>query len=40
MIVGLNAPTAGQVTVHGKHYAAHRAPLREIAYESGSSAPE
>jgi ABC-2 type transport system ATP-binding protein len=30
MILGLAAPTAGQVTVNGKRYAAHRAPLREV----------
>jgi ABC-2 type transport system ATP-binding protein len=30
MIVGLDAPTAGQVTVNGKRYATHRAPLREV----------
>ncbi|MFF1651429.1 ATP-binding cassette domain-containing protein [Streptomyces sp. NPDC058240] len=30
MILGLDAPTAGQVTVNGKHYAAHRAPLHEV----------
>jgi ABC-2 type transport system ATP-binding protein len=30
MIVGLDRPTAGTVTVNGKHYAEHRAPLREV----------
>jgi ABC-2 type transport system ATP-binding protein len=30
MIVGLDRPTAGSVTVNGKHYAEHRAPLREV----------
>jgi ABC-2 type transport system ATP-binding protein len=30
MILGLDAPTAGQVTVNGKPYAAHRAPLHEV----------
>lgn len=30
MIVGLDRPTAGTVTVNGKPYAAHRAPLREV----------
>jgi ABC-2 type transport system ATP-binding protein len=30
MIVGLDRPTAGSVTVNGKPYAAHRAPLREV----------
>ena len=30
MIVGLDAPTAGSVTVNGKPYAKHRAPLREV----------
>ncbi|MGI8331703.1 ATP-binding cassette domain-containing protein [Actinomadura scrupuli] len=30
MILGLDAPTAGRVTVNGKHYAAHRAPLHEV----------
>ena len=30
MIVGLDAPTSGTVTVNGAPYAAHRAPLREV----------
>jgi ABC-2 type transport system ATP-binding protein len=30
MIVGLDRPTAGRVTVNGKPYAEHRAPLREV----------
>ena len=30
MILGLDAPTAGRVTVNGKRYAAHRAPLHEV----------
>jgi len=30
MIVGLDRPSAGQVTVNGKRYADHRAPLREV----------
>ncbi len=30
MIIGLDAPTAGSVTVNGKPYAAHRAPLHEV----------
>ncbi|MBB1515364.1 ABC transporter ATP-binding protein [Tessaracoccus sp. MC1679] len=30
MIVGLDRPTAGSVTVNGKPYAAHAAPLREV----------
>jgi ABC-2 type transport system ATP-binding protein len=30
MILGLDAPTAGSVTVNGKHYAEHRAPLHEV----------
>ena len=30
MIVGLDRPTAGTVTVNGKPYAAHAAPLREV----------
>jgi len=30
MVVGLDRPTAGAVTVNGKPYAAHRAPLREV----------
>ncbi|WP_157413689.1 ABC transporter ATP-binding protein [Agromyces allii] len=30
MIVGLDRPTAGSVTVNGKPYAAHRAPLHEV----------
>jgi ABC-2 type transport system ATP-binding protein len=30
MVVGLDAPTSGQVTVNGKRYADHRAPLREV----------
>lgn len=30
MVVGLDRPTAGTVTVNGKHYAEHPAPLREV----------
>jgi ABC-2 type transport system ATP-binding protein len=30
LILGLDAPTAGDVTVNGKHYRDHRAPLREV----------
>ena len=30
MILGLDAPTSGSVTVNGRAYAEHRAPLREI----------
>ncbi|MGV8841247.1 MAG: ABC transporter ATP-binding protein [Bauldia sp.] len=30
MIVGLDRPTSGSVTVNGKPYAEHRAPLREV----------
>jgi ABC-2 type transport system ATP-binding protein len=30
LILGLDSPTSGQVTVNGKHYAEHRAPLREV----------
>jgi ABC-2 type transport system ATP-binding protein len=30
MIVGLDRPSEGRVTVNGKPYAAHRAPLREV----------
>jgi ABC-2 type transport system ATP-binding protein len=30
MIVGLDAPTGGSVTVNGRHYAQHRAPLQEV----------
>jgi ABC-2 type transport system ATP-binding protein len=30
MIVGLDRPTAGAVTVNGRRYAEHRAPLREV----------
>ncbi|HEX6248797.1 MAG TPA: ATP-binding cassette domain-containing protein [Nocardioidaceae bacterium] len=30
MIVGLDSPTAGTVTVNGKPYAAHAAPLQEV----------
>ncbi len=30
MILGLDAPTAGEVTVNGKHYAEHPAPLHEV----------
>ncbi|MBK5250512.1 MAG: ABC transporter ATP-binding protein [Actinomycetales bacterium] len=30
LIVGLDRPTAGTVTVNGKSYAQHRAPLREV----------
>lgn len=45
MIVGLDRPTSGETTVNGKHYAAHKAPLREVgalldakAVHSGRSA--
>ena len=30
MILGLDAPTAGEVTVNGRRYAEHAAPLREV----------
>jgi ABC-2 type transport system ATP-binding protein len=30
LIIGLDAPTGGRVTVNGKRYAEHRAPLREV----------
>jgi ABC-2 type transport system ATP-binding protein len=30
MVVGLDRPTAGTVTVNGKHYAEHAAPLQEV----------
>src|SRR5436190_6614861 len=30
MIVGLDAPTAGSVTVNGRAYGRHAAPLREV----------
>ncbi|MFB7594970.1 ATP-binding cassette domain-containing protein [Streptomyces sp. NPDC056160] len=30
MIVGLDAPTHGSVTVNGQHYARHQAPLQEV----------
>ncbi|NKQ55991.1 ABC transporter ATP-binding protein [Amycolatopsis sp. K13G38] len=30
MIMGLDAPTSGEVTVNGRHYAEHTAPLREV----------
>ncbi|MFD5475238.1 ATP-binding cassette domain-containing protein [Streptomyces sp. NPDC127105] len=30
MIVGLDAPTSGSVTVNGQRYARHRAPLQEV----------
>jgi ABC-2 type transport system ATP-binding protein len=30
LILGLDAPTSGEVTVNGKPYAQHRAPLREV----------
>jgi ABC-2 type transport system ATP-binding protein len=30
LILGLDAPTAGDVTVNGKHYAEHPAPLHEV----------
>lgn len=30
LILGLDAPTSGTVTVNGKPYAGHRAPLREV----------
>jgi ABC-2 type transport system ATP-binding protein len=30
MIIGLDAPTSGRITVNGRPYAEHRAPLREV----------
>ncbi|MFJ3720486.1 ATP-binding cassette domain-containing protein [Streptomyces sp. NPDC101169] len=30
MVVGLDAPTSGSVTVNGRRYARHRAPLQEV----------
>ncbi len=30
MIVGLDSPSGGDVTVNGRHYARHRAPLHEV----------
>ena len=30
MVLGLDAPTSGRVTVNGKRYAEHRAPLHEV----------
>jgi ABC-2 type transport system ATP-binding protein len=30
LVLGLDAPTAGDVTVNGKHYREHRSPLREV----------
>src|SRR4051794_41828373 len=30
MIIGLDAPTAGTVTVNGRRYARHTAPLHEV----------
>jgi ABC-2 type transport system ATP-binding protein len=30
MIIGLDAPTSGDVTVNGRHYVDHKAPLREV----------
>lgn len=30
MIVGLDAPSSGSVTVNGRHYARHEAPLQEV----------
>ena len=30
MIMGLDRPTSGTVTVNGKPYRQHRAPLREV----------
>ena len=30
LILGLDAPTAGDVTVNGKHYREHRAPMHEV----------
>jgi ABC-2 type transport system ATP-binding protein len=45
LILGLDRPTAGSVTVNGKHYADHRAPLHEVgallearAFHTGRSA--
>lgn len=41
MIVGLDHPSAGQVTVNGTRYAGHRAPLHEVGalLEAGSVHP-
>ncbi|MGW2642314.1 ATP-binding cassette domain-containing protein [Streptomyces sp. NPDC001348] len=41
MIVGLDAPTSGSVTVNGRRYAEHRAPLQEVGtlLEAGSVHP-
>ncbi|WP_018546184.1 ATP-binding cassette domain-containing protein [Streptomyces sp. LaPpAH-108] len=41
MIVGLDAPTSGSVTVNGRHYTRHRAPLQEVGtlLEAGSIHP-
>jgi len=30
LVLGLDAPTAGDVTVNGKHYRDHRSPMREV----------
>ena len=30
LIIGLDAPSAGEVTVNGKRYADHRAPMHEV----------
>src|SRR5215467_13770634 len=41
MIVGLDAPTSGSVTVNGRRYARHQAPLQEVGalLEAGSVHP-
>ncbi|MGB7817745.1 MAG: ATP-binding cassette domain-containing protein, partial [Ornithinibacter sp.] len=38
MIVGLDHPTAGSVTVNGRRYAAHPAPLHEVGVRLGAKA--
>ena len=35
MIMGLDRPTSGTVTVNGKPYRQHRAPLREVGAPAG-----
>jgi ABC-2 type transport system ATP-binding protein len=41
LILGLDAPTAGDVTVNGKHYRDHAGPLHEVGalLEARSSTP-
>ena len=39
MIMGLDRPTSGTVTVNGKRYRQHRAPLREVGVRADQAVP-